>query len=167
MTFTAGADNGAAITGYTATCTSSNGGVTGTQSGAASPITVTGLTTAKTYTCSVAATNSRGIGLGSAVSSALIVGAPAAPAGVKATAGSTAATTGPLTVTFTAGANNGAAITGYTATCTSSNGGVTGTQSGAASPITVTGLTTAKTYTCTVVATNARGTGLASAARRL
>ena len=88
----------------------------------------------------------------------MIVGSPQPPTGVSAVK----VASGQLRVTFTAGANNGAAITGYTATCTSSNGGVTGTQSGAASPITVTGLTTAKTYTCTVIATNARGTGLAS-----
>jgi hypothetical protein len=42
-------------------------------------------------------------------------------------------------------------------------GGVTGAKTGTVSPLTVTGLTTAKTYTCMVKATNARGAGLASA----
>jgi hypothetical protein len=37
-----------------------------------------------------------------------------------------------------------------------------GSNTGTASPITVTGLTTAKTYTCTVTATNTRGASLAS-----
>jgi hypothetical protein len=46
---------------------------------------------------------------------------------------------------------------------TSREWGVTGTMTAAVGPITVTGLTTTKTYTCTVNATNARGTGLASA----
>jgi hypothetical protein len=55
--------------------------------------------------------------------------------------------------------NNGAAITSYTVTCASSNGGVTKTQTGTASPITVTGLTAGKSYTCRVSATNSRGTG--------
>jgi hypothetical protein len=71
-----------------------------------------------------------------------------------------------LTVTFTLGADNGSAIASQTARCTSSNGGVTktGTHSGAsAAAITVASVTTGKTYTCTVTATNARGASLASA----
>ena len=60
-----------------------------------------------------------------------------------------------LSVTFAAPANNGATITSYTATCTSSNGGATKRETSPASPITVTGLTQAKTYQCTISATNA------------
>jgi hypothetical protein len=47
--------------------------------------------------------------------------------------------------------------------CTSSNAGVAKSATGAASPISVTGLTAGKTYTCTVTAHNARGFGPASA----
>jgi hypothetical protein len=159
VSFTAGASNGSAITGFTATCTSSNGGVTGAKTGTASPLSVTGLTTAKTYTCRVKATNARGASLASSSSAAVIVGSPAAPTGVTAVK----IASGQLKVTFTAGANNGSAITGFTATCTSTSGGVTGAKTGTASPLTVTGLTTTKTYTCTVKATNGRGAGLASA----
>jgi hypothetical protein len=68
-------------------------------------------------------------------------------------------------VTFTAPANNGAAINGYSAKCTSSNGGVakTATRAGSSStPISVTGLTQFKTYTCTVTASNSRGVSPAS-----
>jgi hypothetical protein len=66
-----------------------------------------------------------------------------------------------VSLTFTAPANvGGGAITGYTAI--SSPGGITGT--GTSSPITISGLTTGTAYTFTVVATNAYGTGLASAA---
>jgi hypothetical protein len=88
----------------------------------------------------------------------VVVGSPSPPTGVSAT--KTAA--GQLRVAFTAGANNGSATTSYTATCTSSNGGVTGSQSGTSGPLVVSGLTTTKTYTCTVAATNGRGTGPAS-----
>ncbi|WP_312564424.1 DUF4347 domain-containing protein [Diaphorobacter sp.] len=81
---------------------------------------------------------------------------PGAPAIGTATAGDTAAT-----VTFTAPASaGGAAITGYTVT--SAPPGGTGT--GAASPISVTGLTNGVAYTFTVTATNSAGTGPASAA---
>ena len=169
VTYTPGSDNGAAFTHFTATCMSSNGGVTktGTHSGAvAAPITVTGVTTGKTYRCTVEATNTVGTGSASVASASVIVGSPAPPTQVKAVAGSTTTATGSLTVTFTLGANNGSAISSQTASCTSSNGGVTktGTHRGAdAAPIAVAGLTTGKTYTCTVTDTNARGKGLASA----
>jgi hypothetical protein len=157
VTYAAGANNGAAITKFTATCTSSNGGAlkSAVHTGAtAVAIAVTGVTTGKTYTCSVVATNSRG-NSPAGTTTAVTVGAPAAPA--KPTVVMTAS--GSLKVTFTAPATNGAAITGYTATCTSTNSGVTKTNTGTASPLTVTGLTAGKTYTCTVVATNSRGTG--------
>ena len=103
--------------------------------------------------------------MSSAPSLPVIVGSPAPPTAVKALSGTTATTTGPLSVTFTPGANNGATTTSYTATCVSSNGGATPrTGSGAASPVTVANATTGKAYTCTVKATNARGAGLASVA---
>jgi len=64
-------------------------------------------------------------------------------------------------VTFTAPSNiGGGAITGYTVV--SSPGGITGT--GASSPVTVSGLTSGTSYTFTVVANNAYGSGPASAA---
>ena len=81
---------------------------------------------------------------------------PNAPTIGTATAGASSAS-----VTFTAPANvGGGAITGYTVT--SSPGGFTGT--GASSPITVSGLSNFTSYTFTVVATNAFGTGPQSAA---
>jgi hypothetical protein len=55
--------------------------------------------------------------------------------------------------------NNGAKINSYTATCKSSNGGAVATGSRSNGPIGVTGATTGKSYQCTVVATNSRGTG--------
>src|SRR5205823_5334131 len=80
--------------------------------------------------------------------------------------GPTSGSTGPLKVSFTPGPDYGSPITSYRVACTSSNGGAPGSRNGTASPITVTGLTTAKTYACTVTATNARGTGVASSPRR-
>jgi hypothetical protein len=85
--------------------------------------------------------------------------APGAPTIGTAVAGNASAT-----VPFTAPASDGGSvITGYTAT--SSPGGFTGTLSQAGSgTITVSGLTNGTAYTFTVTATNAVGTGSASAA---
>lgn len=82
---------------------------------------------------------------------------PDAPIIGTATAGDAEAT-----VTFTAPTYTGnpAGVTGYTVT--SSPGGIT--ASGAASPITVTGLTNGVSYTFTVVATGVGGTSGPSSA---
>ena len=69
-----------------------------------------------------------------------------------------------ISVAFVAPANDGSTITGYTAACTSSDGGTFGNHAGGTSPIVVTGLTNGKTYTCTVFATNAEGNSAPSAA---
>ncbi len=162
VSFSAPANNGSALTGFTATCVSSNGGATGSHSGPSSPLNVTSLTAGKTYTCTVTATNGVGTGPPSAPSNAVVplASVPGAPTIGTATAGN-----GSVSVTFTApAANGGSPITGFTALCTSSNGGAAGSGSGPTSPISVSSLTNGKTYTCTVKATNAIGSGPASAA---
>jgi len=150
---------------YSYTVTASPGGMT--ASAAASPITVTDLTNGTAYTLTVTATNDVGTGPASAASNTVIPATvPGSPTAVKAVSGSTTTATGSLIVTLRLGADNGSAITSQTAKCASSNGGATetGTHSGAgAAAITVASVTTGKTYTCTVTATNARGASLASA----
>jgi hypothetical protein len=147
---------GSAITGYR---------ITPYKAGVAQPAVVfnstatnqfiTGLQDTVSYTFKVAARNAVGFGVPSAQSAAMIAGAPGQP-GVPTVV---RIASGQLRNTFAAPMNNGAAISSYSVTCTSSNGGVTKTNTGAASPITVTGLSAAKTYTCRVSATNSRGTG--------
>jgi uncharacterized protein (TIGR02145 family) len=85
-----------------------------------------------------------------------VVTVPVAPTSPIATAGNAQAT-----VSFTAPASTGgSAITGYTVT--SKPGGFT--ASGAASPLTLTGLSNGTSYTFTVAATNALGNSVASEA---
>jgi putative cell wall-binding protein len=154
VSWTAPASNGgSAITGYTVT--SSPGSFTCTTTGALT-CTVTGLTNGSSYTFTVTATNDVGTGAASAPSSPVTLGtAPGAPTGVAAVAGNASAT-----VSWTAPASDGGlAITGYTVT--SSPGGFTCTT--ATTSCTVTSLTNGTWYTFTVRATNATGTGPASA----
>jgi len=160
VAFTANGNGGIAITGFTATCTSSDGGATQTVSGASSPLTVGSLTNSKTYTCTAVATNGVGDSAASATSSSFVAAtSPPAPSVTGVTLGSNS-----VTVAFAANGNNGDTITAYSATCTSSDGGATQTVSGASSPISVASLTNNKTYSCTVVATNSFGDSSASAA---
>ena len=162
VNYTAPADNGSPITFYSATCTSADGGTSGLTSitgPTATPITVTGLTNGHTYTCVVSAINAVGSSPSSAASASAFVGLPSAPPQPTVAAGNAQ-----IVVTFAAPNNNGSTITGYTATCTSGNGGVTGSTTGTASPLIVTALTNGASYTCTVAAANVFGPGPSSPA---
>jgi trimeric autotransporter adhesin len=149
VAYTAAATGGA-VTTFTATSTPGSFTATG-----ASPITVTGLQSATSYTFTVSAANANGTLTSAASSSITATTVPQAPTIGTATLSGTSAS-----VTFTAGATGGSTVTGYTVT--SSTGSLTGT--GASSPITVSGLSYNTAYTFTVTATNANGTSAASSA---
>jgi len=140
--------------GKTYVVTSSPGGYT--ASGASSPISITGLQSATAYTYSIVSSNNYGSSIASSSSSSITATTvPQAPSVSSVSSASTQAT-----ISFSANATGGSAITGYTVT--SSPGNIT--QTGSSSPITVTGLTNGTAYTFTVTATNANGSSLASSA---
>jgi hypothetical protein len=116
---------------------------------------MSGLQNGYAYTFEVAALNATGTGPFSKRSGPVTVGAPGVPQDATATKSGI----GSLRVSFEVPNDSGAEITHFTAACKSSNGGVKQKRNGAASPITVVGLSGGKTYTCTVTATNSRGTG--------
>ena len=155
VAFTAGADNGSAITNYEY---SLDGGsfVAFSPATTSSPVVIDGLTNGMTYSVQLRAVNSVGAGGPSNSVDGTPVAVPAAPSIGAATAGN-----GQASVSFTPPTDNGGTtIIDYTAT--SSPSGFTGTCSN--SPCTVAGLTNGTAYTFTVTARNSVGVSSPSAA---
>jgi hypothetical protein len=154
VTYTAAATGGTATT-FTATSTPGSFTATG-----ASPVTVTGLQSATSYTFAVSAANAKGTltsGSTSAITATTVPDAPVIGTPTVAT-GQSYTGNANVSVPFTAPATGGKAISTYTVT--SSSGG---TATGSSSPISISdAVGTARTYT--VTATNANGTGNASSA---
>ena len=95
------------------------------------------------------------------MSGTVVLSNPATPPGAP-NIGTATPGNGQATISFTPGSDGGSPITSFTATCSSTFQG-NRTVSGNASPITVSMLTNNNPYLCSVTATNAIGTGPASA----
>ena len=144
---------GTTITGYKATCTSTDGGTTRTASGTESPVTVSQLTNGKTYTCVVRATNSVGDGAPSVDTNSFIPSAPpSVPTDIVPTPGNAT-----ISVAFTPGANGGDPNVTFIVSCTSSNGGTARAGYFGASPAVLSTVTNGKTYACVAAAASAAG----------
>ncbi len=160
LTWIAPASNGAPITSYVVQYSLSGAADWTTFPTPATPATsatVTGLTDGTSYDFQVSALNARGSGVPSALAAAIPEATvPGAPTIGTATAGD-----GTASVTFTPPSSTGGSpILQYTVTSTPA--GITAI--GSSSPIAVNGLADGTSYTFTVVAENAVGTSVASAA---
>jgi hypothetical protein len=145
--------NGSSLTGYT--ITSNPAGASGTAGPTATSAVINGLTEGTTYVFLVSATNAYGTGPAGDSSGTAIVGVPTAPTSVSANAN----VADGATITWSAPTSNGGtAVTGYTVIA-SGGGGQTATVSGSTLTAKVTGLTPGQSYTFSVTATNAVGTG--------
>ena len=160
VSWSAPADNGSAITGYTVTA---DDGVdtpsTCSNDGSSTSCTVTGLANGTAYSVTVTATNAIGTSdPSSSVSGTPAAQVPSAVTDVLVTSGNASAS-----VSWSAPADNGSAITGYTVTA---DDGVdapsTCSNDGSSTSCNVTGLTNGTTYSITVTATNGAGTSSAS-----
>jgi hypothetical protein len=161
LTFTAPADNGAAISGYEVSTTGSDGpwnGLEYSASGGTITATVTGLTNDASYTVLVRAINSAGIGQPSnSVTGTPTAQVPSTIADLTAQPGNGRATLG-----FTAPADNGATISGYEVSVNGSWTELTTSTNGSTVTGTVTGLTNGTSYSLRVRAINSAGNGNAS-----
>jgi hypothetical protein len=146
VSWTAPSDNNEPITGYTVTA--EPGGETCTTTGADSCV-VPGLNNGTSYAFTVTATNTIGTGSASGAVDVTPATVPTAPVINTAVAGD-----GQTTVSWSAPANGGNAITGYTVTA--QPGGETCTTTGADSCV-VPGLNNGTSYAFTVTATNGIG----------
>jgi hypothetical protein len=168
VTWTAPTNGGSSISSYTITASNqaevggSQVSMTVTGSPPATNATFPGLTNGSPYAFSVAATNSVGTGQSSTLSNVITPGTlPGAPTNVTATGGNSSAT-----ISWTAPPNGGDPLTSYTITpFVGSAAQVPTTVSGSPPTTTVTvAVNNGTTYTFQVAATNAIGTGPASAA---
>ncbi len=154
-------DGGSPITGYV--ITPYIGGAAQTPvdvAGTGTNHVVTGLTNGTSYTFRLAARNAVGVGATTTTVFAIApAGVPAAPSITSAVAGDAQAT-----LTWTGVGGNGSTISGYVITPFIGDVAQTPIDStGAGTTKVITGLANGTTYTFTVAATNAVGTGAASA----
>lgn len=159
ISFTPGANNGASITNYKYSINNGASYTAFSPADITSPVVITGLTNGITYQVKLRAVNAVGDGAESAaVSGTPTGGIPSAPTAVSAVGGNQVAY-----VLFTTPASNGGStITNYEY---SIDGGAYTAVSPAQtfSPLLITGLTNSTTYSITIRAVNANGSGADSA----
>jgi titin len=158
VSFTAPADNGSPISYYEYSIDGGSTWTSGSPAVTSSPFTIAGLTNGNTYSVSVRALNGVGTGIASATS--LVTPAaqvPSTPTGINVIAGNQSAT-----VTFTAGAANGSAITNYEYSTDGGSTWVVPSPAVTASPLIITGLTNGTTFNVAIRPVNGIGTGAAT-----
>jgi len=170
VAFTAGGANGSPITNYKYALSTNGGSSYGAftaldPADATSPITISGLTAATTYHIKLKAVNDMGDSVESSATSVSTLAVPDAPTNLSASN----ATLSTVDISFTAGSDNGYAITNYQYALSTNGGSSYGSftalnPADASSPITITGLTHTTTYHVKLKAVNSGGAGPESSA---
>jgi len=170
VSFTAGGANGSPITNYKYALSTNGGSSYGSftlldPADVSSPITISGLAQGTTYHVKLKAVNDMGDSAESSATSTTTLVVPDAPTNLSAS--NITATT--VDISFTAGADNGYAITNYQYALSTNGGSTYGSftalnPADASSPITITGLTHGTTYYVKLKAVNSGGAGPESSA---
>ena len=156
ISFTAGSENGFSISNYKYSINGTTYSALSTPDGT-SPITIPGLTNGTAYTIYLKAVNANGDSLASNSVTVTPSTLPSPPTALSAVSGS-----GQADISFTAGANGGAAISNYKYSLDGTLYTALSTPD-ATSPIRITGLTNMTSYSITLKAVNASGDSVASA----
>ena len=170
IAFTAGGANGSPITNYKYALSTNGGSTYGSfiavdPADATTPITISGLTVGTAYYFKLKAVNDMGDSVASAAVSISTLATPDAPTSLSA--GSITATS--VAISFTAGSDNGYAISNYQYALSTNGGSTYGSftaldPTDATSPVTITGLTSDITYYVKLKGVNSGGAGAESSA---
>ena len=170
ISFAAGAEGGSAITNYQYALSTNSGSSYGSYNAlatpdATSPITIPGLTAGTAYYIKLKAVNAQGVSnIESSALSFSTLAAPSAPTSLSATGSYLAAT-----ISFTAGAEGGSAITNYEYALSTNGGSTYGSftalsPADTTTPIEITGLANSTTYSIKIRAVSTVGAGVESSA---
>jgi endonuclease YncB( thermonuclease family) len=151
-------DGGASVTNYQYSTNGSSGTFTAfSPAQTNSPLTISNLVASTQYSISLKAVNSAGAGSASTATNGTPYTTPAAPTSLAVTNGN-----GQVGISFTAGTNNGSAITNYQYSIDGGTSFTAFSPAQNASPVTITGLSNGTTYSLALKAVNAAGAGTAS-----
>ena len=157
VAFTAGNDNGDAITNYEYSVDDGSTWLVRTPTATTSPISILGLTNGTTYQVRLRAINSAGPGAQSSAVAGTPFTTPAAPVINSITAGNQS-----LSVAYTAGSTGGSSITNYQYSTNAGTNWTAFSPDTTSNPLVITGLTNGTAYSVKIRAVNAAGPGTGS-----
>jgi large repetitive protein len=156
IAFTAGSNGGSALTNYQFSVDGGSNFQAFSPAQTTSPVTISGLINGVNYTVALKAVNANGASSASSTASGTPSTVPNAPTSLSA-----ATSNQTVTVSFTPGFNQGAAITNYQYTIDGVNYGAF-IPAQTTSPVTISGLTNGTTYTIGLKEVNVNGPSVAS-----
>ena len=156
VAFAVGSDGGSPVTNVQYSIDGGTTWITRSPAGAASPLTIGGLSGGATYIVQLRLVNAAGVSVASNPSTVTAKGAPAAPT-VTLTSGDHT-----LSVAFAAPSNGGTPITNYQYSTDGGTNWITRSPAATSSPIVISGLTNGIAYDVRIRASNAVGNGASS-----
>lgn len=158
VAFTAGNDNGSAITNYQYSTDNGSTFQAFSPAQTTSPVVITGLTNGTAYNIKLKTVNANGSSSASSAVSSTPSTTPDAPTGLSYTTGDSQ-----VSINFTPGSNGGSVITNYEYSTDNGSTFLAFSPAQTTSPVTITGLTNGTSYTVQLKTVNTNGSSSASA----